>query len=128
MDFDEMRELAHERIAGRRGMLLDGDPIEELARAHERHAERLDRAADGLREVGWKNALGDTVEGRTVTTNYRASATAGPQSLRAALISQADASRAIAEGLRAVHTELADTEKVGYTQIYYAAQHSTQAN
>lgn len=81
-------------------MRIDGNAIELLARAHERHAARLDGALDLLADVGMSNHLGDTDEGRIVTTNYRASAVTSERSLRAAVSRQQQVSLAIADRLR----------------------------
>jgi hypothetical protein len=82
------------------GMQVDGDVIEQLARAHERHAERLLEAVQKLEGVGRVNHLGDTGEGRTATANYRASAVSGPNSFASAVMAQATVARQIATQLR----------------------------
>ncbi len=109
-DVEEIRRRAQERVAGRSSMVMDGDVIEELARAHERHAQRVREAAAPLGEVGRFNHLGETTEGRTVTAHYRASASDGPDSLKNSMVEIASAADKIVGGLRAVAKVLGETE------------------
>ncbi len=97
---EEIRRRARERVAGRESMVMGGDVIEELARAHERHAQRVRDAARPLLETAWGNHLGDTFEGRAATAHVRASASEGPESLLNSMMTNARVAEAIADGLR----------------------------
>lgn len=116
-EVDNLREWARERIAGRSMMLIDGDPIGALARAHERHAERLEAALGDVRSVGIANGLGETSEGRTATRNYRQSAVDGESSFTTAVTAQAEASRRIAERLRETRASLQGQDSDGAVTI-----------
>jgi hypothetical protein len=119
---ERVRERAREGIEAVRGMSVDGDVIEQLALAHERHADRLEAAARTLERVGDVNHLGDTAEGRTATANYRASALTGEKSFATAITRHAAASRQIAAALRATGSRLAGADSDGADTIEQAGR------
>ncbi|GAB3125575.1 hypothetical protein GCM10027289_00040 [Tsukamurella serpentis] len=109
-DEERIREQARERIADRPNMVLDGGPIEELARAHERHAERLNAIVDSLGDVGRRNFLGDTTEGRAATHNLGVAVHDHDLSLVRSVSWQAEQATMIAQSLRQIAKDLEDTE------------------
>lgn len=109
-DADEIRQEAEQRIADRPNMVLDGDPIEELAKAHERHAKRLDLLIESLHSVGRVNYLGDTVEGRAATYNLGVAVHDHEQSVVQNYTREAAEARTIAAALRQIAKDLGDTE------------------
>ncbi len=109
-DQERIREEAERRIADRPNMVLDGDPIEELAKAHERHADRLKAIVDSLSEVGRTNYLGDTVEGRAATFNICVAVHDHEHSVVQNLQREADEAKTIAAALRQIARDLGNTE------------------
>ncbi|TWS18678.1 hypothetical protein FK529_13920 [Tsukamurella asaccharolytica] len=109
-DADRIRDEARQRIADRPNMVLDGDPIVELALAHERHASRLVEVIDTLREVGRTNYLGDTVEGRGATYNIGVAVHDHEHSVVRNYLREADEARTIATALRQISKDIGDTE------------------
>ncbi len=109
-DQDRIRDEARRRIADRPNMVLDGDPIEELARAHERHAERLSAIIDSLEHVGRTNHLGDTVEGRAATHNLGVAVHDHEQSMVQTLRGEIAEATTIAAALRQIAKDLGDAE------------------
>ncbi|GAA4383430.1 hypothetical protein [Tsukamurella soli] len=116
-DVETIRARARERVAGRQSMVVDGDVIEELARAFERHAERVRKSILELTDVGRLNHLGNTSEGRTATTNIRASAVEHPRSLRASLMANEHGARAMADNLRAISGMIERADSVSEASI-----------
>ncbi|CAM3907079.1 MULTISPECIES: hypothetical protein [Tsukamurella] len=114
---EKIREEAMKRIADRPVMVRDGDAIEELARAHERHAERIIAIANELRDVGAVNYLGNTVEGHAATNNIRAAVHTDPRSVTETLRTQARTARHIAESLREIGRRIDRTETQNQTTI-----------
>ncbi|ADG79519.1 PE domain-containing protein OS=Tsukamurella paurometabola (strain ATCC 8368 / DSM / CCUG 35730/ CIP 100753 / JCM 10117 / KCTC 9821 / NBRC 16120 / NCIMB 702349 / NCTC 13040) OX=521096 GN=Tpau_2921 PE=4 SV=1 [Tsukamurella paurometabola] len=113
----QIMDEAQAAIADRPNMVMDGNPHEELARALERHAERITEAAKGLREVGRINYLGPTVEGEAATYNIRLGAVEHEQSLRSTYLAQATEARALAESIRATGRRILRTEGVSADEI-----------
>lgn len=109
-DADKIRDEAQQRIADRPNMVLDGDPIEELAKAHERHATRIAKIIDSLDEVGRTNYLGDTVEGRAATYNIGVAVRDHEHSVVQNLVREAAEARTIAAALRQIGTDIGTTE------------------
>ncbi len=109
-DQERIREEAEGRIVDRPNMVLDGDPIEELAKAHERHSERLKKIVRSLSQVGRTNYLGDTVEGRAATYNIGVAVHDHEHSVVQNLNREASDARAIAAALRQIAKDLGDTE------------------
>ncbi|ADG77941.1 putative protein OS=Tsukamurella paurometabola (strain ATCC 8368 / DSM / CCUG 35730 /CIP 100753 / JCM 10117 / KCTC 9821 / NBRC 16120 / NCIMB 702349/ NCTC 13040) OX=521096 GN=Tpau_1312 PE=4 SV=1 [Tsukamurella paurometabola] len=107
-------DAAHEAIKGRPSMVLDGNPHEELARALERHATRLDEAAKGLEEVGQVNHLGPTREGEAATYNIRLGAVEHERSLHRTYLAQAVEARSLASSIRETGRRILRTE--GFSQ------------
>ncbi|CAM3604380.1 hypothetical protein ACXYTP_01260 [Tsukamurella ocularis] len=107
---DKIRDEARQRIADRPSMVLDGDPIEELAKAHDRHANRLDVIADSLVDVGRVNHLGNTVEGRAATYNINVAVHDHEHSVEQNLRREAAEARTIAAALRQIAKDIGDTE------------------
>ena len=116
-DVDRVRNSAQGRVSEYRGMLVTGDVIEQLAQAHELHAERLTNAIRHLVGIGRRNDLGDTGEGRTVTANYRQSAVDGDQSFLGVVRGQAAESRRIAQMLRKTGDVLESADDDSATEI-----------
>lgn len=110
LEADKIREEAQQRIADRPNMVLDGDPIEELAKAHDRHADRIEVAADSLDDVGATNYLGDVVEGRAATHNLKVAVHDHEHSVVQNFRREATEARAIAVALRQIAKDLGDTE------------------
>ncbi|GAA0995808.1 hypothetical protein GCM10009551_061430 [Nocardiopsis tropica] len=108
---EKIREEAMKRIADRPVMVRDGDAIEELARAHERHAERLDAIIEELFRIGNVNHLGDTVEGHSATSNIRAAVRDDPNSVAETIKRQAAKARHIAASLREIDRRTSTTEE-----------------
>ncbi|MBS4104497.1 hypothetical protein, partial [Tsukamurella paurometabola] len=109
-DQDRIRDEAQQRIVDRPIMVLDGDPIEELALAHDRHAARLKEIVQSLSEVGRTNYLGDTVEGRAATFNIGVAVREHECSVVQNLDREADEAKMIATALRQIAKDLGDTE------------------
>ncbi|MDF0530834.1 hypothetical protein P0W64_15685 [Tsukamurella sp. 8F] len=120
---EEIKRAARERVQARlemqggEDMVLDGDPIEEIAAAHERHAMRVRATARTLKDVARFNYLGDTSEGRTATRNVRLSAVDHPESLYNAMMANADAAVRIAAHLREDKAELLGQEHQAQYEI-----------
>lgn len=121
-DVDKIRDEARERIAGRPSMVLDGEPIEELAKAHERHAERLEAIVRDLRFVGRENHLGNTSEGIAATHNIGVAVHDHDRSVVATIKEQATQARYIAGALRQIDTDIKDTETENRRQILAPGQ------
>ena len=121
-DVDRIRDDARERIAGRASMVLDGEPIEELAKAHERHAERLDAIVKSLQYVGRENHLGATSEGQAATHNIVVAVHDHERSVVNTIYEQADQARYIARALRQIQPDIAATESENRSQITAAGQ------
>ncbi len=109
-DADKIRQEAEQRIADRPNMVLKGDPIEELAKAHDRHADRVEAIVDSLREVGRTNNLGDTVEGRAATHNIVVAVHDHEHSVVQNLVRESAEARTIAAALRQIAKDIGDTE------------------
>lgn len=109
-DQDRIRDEAQQRIADRPNMVLDGDPIEELAKAHERHSQRLLEIVDSLREVGRTNYLGDTVEGRSATHNIGVAVHDHEHSVVQNYLRESGDAQTIAAALRRIAKDLGNTE------------------
>lgn len=107
---DKIRDEAQQRIADRPNMVLDGDPIEELAKSHDRHAARLKEIIQSLDQVGRTNYLGDTVEGRGATFNLCVAVHNHEHSVVQNLEREAGEARTIAAALRQIAKDLGDTE------------------
>lgn len=107
---DKIRDEAQQRIADRPNMVLDGDPIEELAKAHERHADRVDAIVFSVRHVGRTNYLGDTVEGRAATHNIVVAVHDHENSVVQNLVRESQEARTIAGALRQIAKDIGDTE------------------
>lgn len=121
-DVDRIRDEAHERIAARPNMVLDGEPIEELARAHERHATRLDEIVDELANIGTNNYLGDTSEGRAATENIHIAVNTHDRSVANTIREQARQARVIASALRQIDRDIRSTESENQAAINRGAQ------
>lgn len=111
-DADKIRQEAEQRIADRPNMVLDGDPIEELAKAHERHANRLDALVRSLRNVGRTNYLGDTVEGRAATHNIGVAVHDHEYSVVQNFLRESNEARVIAGALRQIAKDIGETEQL----------------
>ncbi len=98
-------------------MVSDGNPQEQLARAFERHAERIVAAAFGLREVGQQNFLGPTVEGEAASFNIRHGAYQHDRSLYNTVRAQATEARSIAKALRRIGKQILRTEGSSEAEI-----------
>ncbi|TWS26772.1 MULTISPECIES: hypothetical protein [Tsukamurella] len=109
-DADKIRQEAEQRIADRPNMVLDGDPIEELAKAHDRHAERLRVAIRSLDHVGRTNYLGDTVEGRAATYNIGVAVHDHENSVVQNFTREVQEAEVIAAALRQIAKDIGDTE------------------
>ncbi|MEC4612783.1 hypothetical protein [Tsukamurella tyrosinosolvens] len=109
-DADKIRDEAQQRIADRPNMVLKGDPIGELAKAHDRHADRVEAIIDSLREVGRTNNLGDTVEGRAATHNIVVAVHDHEHSVVQNLVRESAEARTIAAALRQIAKDIGDTE------------------
>ena len=107
---EKIRREAEERIADRPNMVLKGDPIEELAKAHDRHAERLRVAIRSLDHVGRTNYLGDTVEGRAATYNIGVAVHDHENSVVQNFTREVQEAEVIAAALRQIAKDLGDTE------------------
>ncbi|MCS3780345.1 hypothetical protein [Tsukamurella ocularis] len=107
---DKIRQEAEQRIADRPNMVLKGDPIEELALAHERHADRMDLIIKSLESVGRVNYLGDTVEGRGATYNLRVAVHDHEHSVVQNYAREVAEARVIAAALRQIAKDIGDTE------------------
>ncbi|KXO93737.1 Uncharacterised protein (plasmid) [Tsukamurella tyrosinosolvens] len=109
-DADKIRQEAEQRIADRPNMVLEGDPIEELAKSHDRHAARLKVIVRSLSEVGRTNYLGDTVEGRAATFNIGVAVHDHEQSVVQNFNREIAEAEMIAAALRQIAKDLGDTE------------------
>ncbi|GAA1073201.1 hypothetical protein [Tsukamurella spumae] len=116
-ELTEIIAAAREGIADRPSMVSDGNPQEELARALERHADRLEMAAFGLRDVGALNNLGPTVEGEAATYNIRLGAVEHDRSLRNTFLAQSTEARSLAETYREIGRWIMRTEGASEEQI-----------
>lgn len=116
-DLDRMMALARVAIQDRPNMVSDGNPQEQLARAFERHADRIDTAALRLRAVGDINNLGPTVEGEAATHNIRLGAYEHDRSLYKTMRNQAADARAIANALRDIGRQILRTEGTSEAEI-----------
>lgn len=108
---------AREGIAGRPNMVSDGNPQEELARALERHADRLEGAAQGVTDVGQVNNLGPTVEGEAATYNIRLGAVEHDRSIQNTFKAQATEARSLAATYREIGRWILRTEGANEEQI-----------
>lgn len=109
-DQDRIRDEAQQRIVDRPIMVLKGDPIEELAKAHDRHAARLRVVVRSLAEVGRTNYLGDTVEGRAATFNIGVAVHDHEHSVVQNFNREITEAETIAAALRQIAKDLGDTE------------------
>lgn len=109
-DADKIRDEAQQRIADRPNMVLKGDPIEELAKSHDRHAARLKVIVRSLSEVGRTNYLGDTVEGRAATFNIGVAVHDHEQSVVQNFNREIAEAEMIAAALRQIAKDLGETE------------------
>ncbi|KXO97770.1 hypothetical protein [Tsukamurella pseudospumae] len=116
-ELTQIIEAAREGIAGRPNMVSDGNPQEELARALERHADRLARAAEGLSDIGSLNYLGPTVEGEAATYNIRLGAVEHDRSLYNTFLTQATEARSLAATYREIGRWILRTEGASEDQI-----------
>ncbi|MET9328589.1 hypothetical protein [Tsukamurella sp. NPDC003166] len=116
-EMTEIIEAAREGIKDRPSMVSDGNPQEELARALERHADRLVAAADGLNDVGSQNLLGPTVEGDAATYNIRLGVVEHDRSIRKTLLAQAAEANSMAESYREIGRWILRTEGASEEQI-----------
>lgn len=116
-ELTQIIEAARDGIADRPNMVSDGNPQEELARALERHADRLVSAADGLREVGAINHLGPTVEGEAATYNIQLGAVEHERSLYNTFLSQAKEARSLAATYREIGRWILRTEDTSEDRI-----------
>lgn len=121
-DADRVRDEARERIAGHPSMVLDGEPIEELAKAHERHATRLEGILKDLADVGTNNYLGETSEGRAATHNIHVAVNSHERSVANTIAEQASQARLIASALRQIGKDIRDTEEYNRETISQATQ------
>lgn len=118
-DADKIRQEAEQRIADRPNMVLKGDPIEELAKAHERHAARLKELVVTLRDVGQTNYLGDTVEGRAATYNLCVAVHDHEYSVVQNFLREAGEAVTIAAALRQIAKDLGNTERANADGIMF---------
>lgn len=116
-ELTEIIAAAREGIADRPSMVSDGNPQEELARALERHADRLVSATEGLSEIGYVNHLGPTVEGEAATYNIRLGVVEHDRSIRKTLLAQAAEARSLAETYREIGRWILRTEGSSEEQI-----------
>ena len=116
-DLERTMALARVAIQDRPNMVSDGNPQEQLAQAFERHADRITKAAQRLREVGEQNFLGRTVEGETATYNIRLGAYGHERSLHNTILEQATEARAIAQALREIGRQILRTEGTSEAEI-----------
>ncbi|WP_019203779.1 hypothetical protein [Tsukamurella sp. 1534] len=110
-------DAAHDAIKDRPTMVSNGNPQEELAKAFDRHADRLDAAAGGLRDVGDQNNLGPTVEGEAATFNIRLGAVDHERSLSRTFKAQAAEARSIAAAYREIGRQILRTEGANEASI-----------
>ncbi|MDP0398621.1 hypothetical protein [Tsukamurella strandjordii] len=110
-------DAAHEAIKGRQNMVFDGNPHEELARACERHATRLVRAAEGIFDVGYVNDLGPTTEGEAATNNIRLGVVDHERSIYNTFLAQAAEARSMASGIRETGRRILRTEGISEAEI-----------
>ncbi|GAA1011744.1 hypothetical protein GCM10009551_097010 [Nocardiopsis tropica] len=96
----EIIDAARDAVKGREIMVSDGNVQEELARAFERHALRLESASKDLQKVGAQNYLGPTVEGEAATYNIQVGVVTHERSLFNTFNAQAAEARGIARALR----------------------------
>ncbi|KXP12550.1 hypothetical protein [Tsukamurella pseudospumae] len=123
-ELTQIIEAAREEIADRPSMVSDGNPQEELARALERHADRLEQGALGLYEVGDQNNLGPTVEGEAATFNIRLGAVEHERSLYKTILAQAAEARSLAATYREIGRWILRTEGASEEQISRVIGHS----
>lgn len=108
---------AEEGIKDRPNMVSDGNPQEELARALERHADRITAAAVVLRDVGSVNHLGPTSEGDAATHNIRLGVADHERSIRNTYLAQAAAARSMAAAVRDIGRQILRTEGASEADI-----------
>ncbi|WP_231855584.1 hypothetical protein [Tsukamurella pseudospumae] len=120
----ELIEAAREGINDRPSMVSDGNPQEELARALERHADRLIEAARDVYNVGTQNFLGPTVEGEAATYNIRLGVVDHERSIRNTFVAQAAEARSMAESYREIGRWILRTEGASEEQINRVIGHS----
>ncbi|RDH11682.1 hypothetical protein [Tsukamurella pulmonis] len=116
-EIETIMGLARVAIQDRPNMVSDGNPQEQLARAFERHAERVTTAGQRLREVGQQNFLGPTVEGEAATFNIQHGVLRHDQSLYNSLRAQATEARSVATALRSIGRQILRTEGASETEI-----------
>ncbi|KXP11882.1 hypothetical protein [Tsukamurella pseudospumae] len=116
-EMTDIIEDARDGIAGRPNMVSDGNPQEELARALERHADRLATAAREMRDVGLTNHLGPTVEGEAATYNIRLGAVDHDRSIHNTFLAQAAEARSLASTYREIGRWILRTEGASEEQI-----------
>ncbi|MDP0398943.1 hypothetical protein [Tsukamurella strandjordii] len=121
-EMEAMIAIARERAKARPMMVVDGNPQEEIARALERHAERLRLAANGLFRVGTANYLGDTAEGTSATHNVRVAVVTHERSIYNRMMTQASAADGMADGMRRLRQDLERREREASETIRQAAQ------
>ncbi|KXO93939.1 hypothetical protein AXK61_05235 [Tsukamurella pseudospumae] len=123
-EMTELIEAAREGINDRPSMVSDGNPQEELARALERHADRLIEAARDVYNVGTQNFLGPTVEGEAATYNIRLGVVDHERSIRNTFVAQAAEARSMAESYREIGRWILRTEGASEEQINRVIGHS----
>ncbi|GAA1088053.1 hypothetical protein [Tsukamurella spumae] len=116
-ELTQIIEAARDGIADRPNMVSDGNPQEELARALERHADRLAKAAEEMSDVGSLNYLGPTVEGESATHNIRLGAVEHERSLYNTFLAQAVEARSLATTYREIGRWILRTEGASEDQI-----------
>ncbi|CAM4013212.1 hypothetical protein GCM10009551_061880 [Nocardiopsis tropica] len=121
-EMEAMIAIARERAKARPMMVVDGNPQEEIARALERHAERLRTAARDVYDVGTHNYLGDTVEGVAATNNVRVAVVTHEHSIYNRMMAQASAAEGMADGMRRLRRDLERRESEGTDNISQVAQ------
>ncbi|WP_019200322.1 hypothetical protein [Tsukamurella sp. 1534] len=114
---DAARDAATKRIADKPSMVKDGDAIEELARAYERHAERLSLVIRDLTDVGTNNYLGEVVEGRAATHNIKVAVHTHANSIVNNLKRQIEAAYRRADQLRGDDKSIRTTESANEDQV-----------
>lgn len=110
-------DQAEAAIKDRPSMVSDGNVQEELALAFERHAERLQDAVEGLKDVGSVNYLGPTSEGEAATYNIRLGVVEHERSIVNTYLAQAEEAHSIADKLRRIGREILRTEGASESEI-----------
>lgn len=113
----QIMDEAQAAIAGRPNLVMDGNPHEELARALERHADRITAAAKKVYDVGNYNYLGPTTEGEAVTHNIRLGVVEHERSIRNTYLAQAAEARSMADSIRATGRHILRTEGLNAAEI-----------